>query len=112
MLTFRFFKFIIILVTMLISTCKGEITMKFYLKHEKEGFTVCLNGINGGKRLIIRELELEDPELLSRDSIVSEIKKRIKEFFDCENVILEMDKDTEQKIFCVLKNNIESFESE
>lgn len=86
--------------------------MKFNLKHEEKGFTVCLNGINGGKRLIIRDRELKEPELLHWEDVESEIKKRVVEYFKCGNVDLDFDKDTEQKIFCIIKNNLEEFDSE
>lgn len=88
--------------------------MQFDLKHDNENctFIVCRHGATDGKQLTIKDLELEDPELLFRNSIESEIKRRVMEFFDCNNVTLEIDEDTKLKISCVLKCNKEAFEAE
>ncbi len=86
--------------------------MKFELISENDGFTVVLAEISSNKRLDITNLELEDPSLLSKNSIESEIKRRVAEHFGCNDVSLEMDRDTERKIYRILLNNIEAFESE
>ena len=89
-------------------------TMQFDLKHDNEKCTFIVRRLEAtdGKQLIIKDLELEDPELLFRNSIESEIKRRVMEFFDCNNVTLEIDEDTKLKISCVLKCNKEAFEAE
>lgn len=86
--------------------------MKFELVSGNDGFTVVLAEISSNKRLDITNLELEDPSLLSKNSIESEIKRRVSEHFGCNDVSLEMDRDTERKIYRILLNNIEAFESE
>lgn len=86
--------------------------MKFELVSGNDGFTVVLAEISSNKRLDITNLELEDPSLLSKNSIESEIKRRVAEHFGCNEVYLEMDRDTERKIYRILLNNIEAFESE
>ncbi len=86
--------------------------MKFELVSGNDGFTVVLAEISSNKRLDITNLELEDPSLLSKNSIESEIKRRVAEHFGCNDVSLEMDRDTERKIYRILLNNIEAFESE
>lgn len=86
--------------------------MKFELISGNDGFTVVLAEISSNKRLDITNLELEDPSLLSKNSIESEIKRRVAEHFGCNDVSLEMDRDTERKIYRNLLNNIEAFESE
>lgn len=86
--------------------------MKFELVSGNDGFTVVLAEISSNKRLDITNLELEDPSLLSKNSIESEIKRRVAEHFGCNDVSLEMDRDTERKIYRNLLNNIEAFESE
>ena len=87
--------------------------MKFELVSGNEGFTVVLAEISSNKRLDITNLKLEDPSLLSKNSIESEIKRRVAEHFGCnDDVSLEMDRDTERKIYRILLNNIEAFESE
>ena len=63
--------------------------MKFELVSGNDGFTVVLAEISSNKRLDITNLELE-----------------------CNEVYLEMDRDTERKIYRILLNNIEAFESE
>lgn len=86
--------------------------MKFELVSGNDGFTVVLAEISSNKSLDITSLELEDPSLLSKNSIESEIKRRVAEHFCCNDVSLEMDRDTERKIYRILLNNIEAFESE
>lgn len=86
--------------------------MKFELISGNDGFTVVLADVSSNKRLDIKNLELEDPSLLSKNSIESEIKRRVAEHFGCNDVSLEMDIDTERKIYRILLNNIEAFESE
>ncbi len=86
--------------------------MKFELISGNDGFTVVLADVSSNKRLDIKNLELEDPSLLSKNSIESEIKRRVAEHFGCNEVSLEMDIDTERKIYRILLNNIEAFESE
>ena len=86
--------------------------MKFELISGNDGFTVVLADVSSNKRLDIKNLELENPSLLSKNSIESEIKRRVAEHFGCNEVSLEMDIDTERKIYRILLNNIEAFESE
>ena len=86
--------------------------MNFELISGNDGFTVVLADVSSNKRLDIKNLELEDPSLLSKNSIESEIKRRVAEHFGCNEVSLEMDIDTERKIYRILLNNIEAFESE
>ena len=69
--------------------------MKFNVVSDNGNFSVVLAEVRSDKILNITELELEDPTLLSRESIISEIKERTGEYFSCEEVELEIDEKTE-----------------
>lgn len=87
--------------------------MKFNLVSEKNGnFSVVLSDVKSDKRLTITGLELEDPSLLSRESVISEIKERIGEYFECEEVKLKMDITTEKAISKTFLHNKFVFEAE
>ena len=84
----------------LISTGKGD-------------FSIVLADVRNAKRLNITELELEDPALISRESVISEIRERTGKFFACEELIeLEIDKETEREISKTFLKNKMIFESE
>ena len=57
--------------------------MKFKVTAKAEGFTVELDETKSDKRLEIKNLELEDPFLLTSNSIISEIRNRTRKYFDC-----------------------------
>ena len=62
-------------------------------------FSVVLADVRSAKQLNITELELEDPALISRESVISEIRERTGKFFTCEESInLEIDEKTEKEI--------------
>lgn len=87
--------------------------MKFNLVSEKNGnFLAVLADVKSDKRLTITGLELEDPTLLSRESVISEIKERIGEYFECEEVNLKMDITTEREISKTFLKNKMVFEAE
>lgn len=49
--------------------------MKFKLVSDDENFSVVLAEVRSDKILNITELELEDPALISRESVISKIRK-------------------------------------
>ncbi len=63
------------------------------------------------QQTIITDLELEEPNLLSRDDIEIEIRRRVAEKFECDPR-LEFDEDSEKKICIRALNNEMTFESE
>ena len=65
--------------------------MKFKLVSDGENFSVVLAEVRSDKILNITELELEDPALISRESVISKIKERTVAYFSCEEVELELD---------------------
>ena len=79
---------------------------------ENGSFSVVLADVKSDKRLTITGLELEDPTLLSRESVISEIKERIGEYFECEEVNLKMDITTEKAISKTFLHNKFVFEAE
>ena len=88
--------------------------MKFKLISTGNGsFSVVLADVRGAKQLNITELELEDPALISRESVISEIRERTGKFFTCEESInLEIDEKTEKEISKTFLKNKMIFESE
>ena len=74
--------------------------MKFKLISTGNGsFSVVLAEVRSDKILNITELELEEPALISRESVISEIRERTGKFFTCEESInLEIDEKTEKEI--------------
>ena len=85
--------------------------MKFKVTAKAEGFTVELAETKSDKRLEIKNLELEEPFLLTTDSIISEIKNRTREYFNCEDVELVTDNEVEKKACRIMLSNKQSFES-
>lgn len=84
----------------LISTGKGD-------------FSIVLADVRNAKRLNITERELEDPALISRESVISEIRERTGKFFNCRELIeLEIDNKTEREISKTFLKNKMNFESE
>ncbi len=76
-------------------------------------FSVVLADVRSAKQLNITELELEDPALISRESVISEIRERTGKFFTCEESInLEIDEKTEKEISKTFLKNKMIFESE
>lgn len=76
-------------------------------------FSVVLADVRSAKQLNITELELEDPALISRESVISEIRERTGKFFTCEESInLESDEKTEKEISKTFLKNKMIFESE
>ncbi|CDE14022.1 unknown [Clostridium sp. CAG:470] len=76
-------------------------------------FSVVLADVRSAKQLNITELELEDPALISRESVISEIRERTGKFFTCEESInLEIDEKTEKEISKTFLHNKFVFESE
>ena len=76
-------------------------------------FSVVLADVRSAKQLNITELELEDPALISRESVISEIRERTGKFFTCEESInLEIDEKTEKEISRTFLHNKFVFESE
>lgn len=76
-------------------------------------FSVVLADVRSAKLLNITELELEDPALISRESVISEIRERTGKFFTCEESIkLEIDEKTEKEISKTFLKNKMIFESE
>ena len=76
-------------------------------------FSVVLADVRSAKQLNITELELEDPALISRESVISEIRERTGKFFTCEETInLEIDEKTEKEISKTFLKNKMIFESE
>ena len=62
--------------------------MRFKLISTGNGnFSVVLADVRNAKQLNITELELEDPTLLSKEAIISEIRERTGKFFSCEEFI-------------------------
>ena len=87
--------------------------MKFKLISTGNGsFSVVLADVRSAKQLNITELELEDPALISRESVISEIRERTVAYFSCEEVELELDKKTEKEISKTFLHNKFVFESE
>ena len=88
--------------------------MKFKLSSTGNGsFSVVLADVRNAKQLNITELELEDPALISRESVISEIRERTSKFFTCKELIeLEIDEKTERKISKTFLKNKMIFESE
>lgn len=112
MLTFLQKKFIINIVTIQKKQKKGEKSMKFKVTAKAEGFTVELAETKSDKRLEIKNLELEEPFLLTADSIISEIKNRTREYFNCEDVeLLPPDNEVDNKACRIMLSNKQSFES-
>ena len=85
--------------------------MKFKVTAKAEGFTVELAETKSDKRLEIKNLELEEPFLLTTDSIISEIKNRTREYFNCEDVELVTDNEVEKKACRIMLSNKQSFEN-
>mgnify|MGYP004496175403 CR=1 FL=1 len=86
--------------------------MKFKVISKETGFTVELAETKSEKRLEIKNLELEEPFLLTADSIISEIKNRTIEYFNCEDVeFLPPDNEVDNKSCGIMLNNKQSFES-
>lgn len=77
-----------------------------------DSFSVVLADVRSAKQLNITELELEDPALISRESVISEIRERTVAYFSCEEVELELDKKTEKEISKTFLHNKFVFESE
>ena len=88
--------------------------MRFKLISTGNGsFSVVLADVRSAKQLNITELELEDPALISRESVISEIRERTEKFFTCEESInLEIDEKTEKEISKTFLKNKMIFESE
>lgn len=88
--------------------------MRFKLISTGNGsFSVVLADVRSAKQLNITELELEDPALISRESVISEIRERTRNFFNCEELInLEIDEKTEKEISKTFLHNKFVFESE
>lgn len=88
--------------------------MKFKIISTGNGsFSVVLADVRSAKQLNITELELEDPALISRESVISEIRERTGKFFNCEELInLEIDEKTEKEISKTFLHNKFVFESE
>lgn len=88
--------------------------MKFKLISTVNGsFSVVLADVRNAKQLNIKELELEDPALISRESVISEIRKRTSKSFTCKELIeLEIDEKTEREISKTFLKNKMIFESE
>lgn len=88
--------------------------MRFKLISTGNGsFSVVLADVRNAKQLNITELELEDPALISRESVISEIRKRTSKFFTCKELIeLEIDEKTERKISKTFLKNKMVFEAE
>lgn len=87
--------------------------MKFKLISTGNGsFSVVLADVRSAKQLNITELELEDPALISRESVISEIRERTVAYFSCEEVELELDEKTEKEISKTFLHNKFVFESE
>ena len=87
--------------------------MKFKLISTGNGsFSVVLADVRSAKQLNITELELEDPALISRESVISKIKERTVAYFSCEEVELELDEKTEKEISKTFLKNKMIFESE
>ena len=84
--------------------------MTFKVETIQNGLKV-YSKVNDKQQLIITDLELEDPDLLSRNSIEIEIRKKVSKEFECEPH-LEIDDDTERKLYRKVLNNIRAFESE
>lgn len=85
--------------------------MRFKVTAKAEGFTVELAETKSDKRLEIKNLELEEPFLLTADSIISEIKNRTREYFNCEDVELVTDNEVEKKACRIMLSNKQSFEN-
>ena len=85
--------------------------MKFKVTAKAEGFTVELAETKSDKRLEIKNLELEEPFLLTADSIISEIKNRTREYFNCEDVELVTDNEVDNKACRIMLSNKQSFEN-
>lgn len=85
--------------------------MKFKVTAKAEGFTVELAETKSDKRLEIKNLELEDPFLLTSNSIISEIRNRTRKYFDCEDVELVTDNEVEKKACRIMLSNKQSFEN-
>lgn len=87
--------------------------MKFNLVSENNGnFSVVFADFKSDKRLVITGLELEEPALLSREAVISEIKERTREHFSCDEVKLKMDIETEKAISKTFLHNKFVFEAE
>lgn len=88
--------------------------MKFKLISTGNGsFSVVLADVRSAKQLNITELELEDPALISRESVISEIREKTGKFFNYEELInLEIDEKTEKEISKIFLHNKFVFESE
>jgi len=87
--------------------------MKFKLISTGNGsFSVVLADVRSAKQLNITELELEEPALNSRESVISEIRERTVAYFSCEEVELELDEKTEKEISKTFLHNKFVFESE
>lgn len=87
--------------------------MKFKLISTGNGsFSVVLAEVRSDKILNITELELEEPALISRESVFSEIKKRTVAYFSCEDVEIKIDEKTEKEISKTFLKNKMIFESE
>lgn len=88
--------------------------MRFKLISTGNGsFSVVLADVRNAKQLNITELELEDPTLLSKEAIISEIRERTGKFFSCEEFInLEIDEKTEKEISKTFLKNKMVFEAE
>ena len=70
-------------------------------------FSVVLADVRSAKQLNITELELEDPALISRESVISEIRERTGKFFTCEESInLEIDEKTTLKSWTIMETLI------
>ena len=85
--------------------------MKFRVISKETGFTVELAETKSEKRLEIKNLELEEPFLCTVKSIMSEIKNRTSEYFNCSDVELLIDNEVERKFYIIILSNKQSFES-
>lgn len=84
--------------------------MTFKVETIQNGLKV-YSKVNDKQQLIITDLELEEPNLLKRDYVEIEIRRRVAEKFECDPH-LEFNEDSEKEI-CIraLKNEM-AFESE
>lgn len=85
--------------------------MEFNVKAEKNSFIVEMAKTKCEKRLEIRYLDLEDPDLLTTNAISSKIKEETAKHFECDKVELVLDHKAELKVSSIMWDNKKAFES-
>lgn len=87
---------------------------KYYVVTEANGFEIYSMESRSKEKLVIKEIDLEQPGLYARTILETEIKKKVAKFFGCkaDQVFLEHDEKFDKKICSIIVNNKLAFDSE